>query len=196
MDGYMDGEGKEGKNALDSTGSDARSEPLPHICTELLPRERHAVHAERRVRGRRVEEPRQDADVRGVLGRRDGVRRAAPVYARDIQYLLRRRKIKRRSVPRPSCTPTSAFANRLCPVRSIHPHPVSAFHVFSAAHGHTFLPAVGLRLSPPASGKLYASSSCRAKGGEHGGKSARRASRMGLGRCDRYVSHTRDVKSA
>ena len=187
--GGGEGREKKRKDVLDSASSDAGPEPLPYVRSELLSRERHAVDAEWRMRRRRVEEPRQYLDVCGVFGRWDGMRRAAPIFISTLSQLSRTREEARKNAPRPRRTPTSALANKLWPVRNIHPHPVSALHVRSCAHGHTFLPAVGLRLSPPAprpSDIPYPTpSSRRANGGEHGGRSASRASRIGLGRCER-----------
>lgn len=66
-------------HVLDGAGGDAGTEPLPDLGAELFPSEGHAVHAEWCVRIRGVEEPGYNADVCGVVGRRDGVRRTTPV---------------------------------------------------------------------------------------------------------------------
>lgn len=83
-------------------------------------------------------------------------------------------------LPLPRCKWIKAFASKLCPVRSIQPHPESLVHPFSAPQFHGLvLTVVGLL------GISFAS--C--------GRSAKRVSRIGI-KFERYVSHSREVKSA
>ncbi len=164
--------------ALDSPSGRTGAEPLPYVLAELLTHQGHPVHAEGAKGRRGIKEPGDDLHIGGVVGGVDRVGWSPPVWKMSGRTMAEATNY----APRPKCRCRRAFARSDCPVRSMHPHPVSLVHPFSPPKGqfHRF---VGGLLGIPLGLSVTSASSA-----------ARVVSLMGKN-CDRYVSHIRDVKS-